>query len=167
MAWYVVSTRPNQEARAAEHLARQGFAPWLPQIRKTRRHARRIDTVAAPLFPGYLLVALDTARQPWRAINGTCGVRHVICRGEQPAAVPEAFIAELRARREADGFFAAPEPGLRRGDQVRLLEGPFSDHVATILRLGEGERERVWLLLDLLGRQVTTQAMRRDITAAA
>lgn len=165
MPWYVVSTRPNQESRAAQHLARQGFAPLLPQIRKTRRHARKIEIIAAPLFPGYLFIAFDAARQAWRAVNGTCGVQRLICQGDRPVPLPESFVAQLLARRDDDGFFAAPEPGLRRGDQVRLLAGPFADCVASILRLGEGER--VWLLLDVLGRAVTTETARRDIVAVA
>lgn len=165
MTWYVVSTKPHQEARAAEHLARQGFAPLLPQYRKTRRHARKIETVAAPLFPGYLFVAFDAARQAWRSVNGTCGVQRLICQGDRPLALPESFIAQLQARRDGEGFFAAPEPALHGGDRVRLLAGPFADYVATILRLGE--RERVWLLLDILGRAVTTEATRQDIAAVA
>ena len=165
MNWYVVSTRVNQEARAAEHLARQGFTPFLPQYRKTRRHARKIETIAAPLFPGYLFVAFDAARQAWRSVNGTCGVQRLICQGDRPLALPEDFVPELLARRDGEGFFAPPEPDLRRGDQVRLLAGPFADHVATILRLGESER--IWLLLDILGRAVTTEAARRDIAAVA
>lgn len=165
MSWYVVSTRPNQEARAAQHLARQGFAPLLPQFRKTRRHARKIETIAAPLFPGYLFVAFDAARQAWRSVNGTCGVQRLICQGERPVALPDDFMAQLLARRDDEGFFAAPQPDLRRGDRVRLLAGPFADCVATILRLGESER--VWLLLDVLGRQVTAQAARQDIATVA
>ncbi len=158
MSWYAVSTRPHQESRAAQHLGRQGFDVWLPQFRKTRRHARRIETVAAALFPGYLFVGFDPARQPWRSINGTCG-------GESPVAVPDSFIAELWARRSADGFLAAPEADLHAGDRVRFRDGPFAECVAKILRLDEGCR--VWLLLDLLGQSVTTTVARDDIVAAA
>ena len=165
MSWYVVSTRAHQEARAAQHLARQGFVPLLPQFRKTRRHGRKIETIAAPLFPGYLFVGFDESRQAWRSVNGTCGVQRLICQGDRPVALPEGFVAQLLARRDGEGFFAAPEPDLRRGDQVRLLAGPFADCVATILRLGESGR--VWLLLDVLGRAVTAEANRRDIAAVA
>jgi transcriptional antiterminator RfaH len=49
--WYVVHTQSYQEARAELNLRRQGFEVWLPLSRRRRRHARRIDTVLAPLFP--------------------------------------------------------------------------------------------------------------------
>jgi transcriptional antiterminator RfaH len=165
MSWHAVATRPREEAVVVRHLVRQGFEPWLPQFRMTRRHARRVEFAAAPLFPGYLFVALDAERQPWRSVNGTRGVRHLICQGDRPAIVPDAFIDELRSRRDAGGFVVLPQPELRPGDRVRFRGGPFAAQVATILRVGEGDR--VWLLMELLGRPVTTAARREDIVAAA
>jgi transcriptional antiterminator RfaH len=158
VSWYAVSTRAHQETRAAQHLIRQGYEIWLPQTRRARRHARRVDMSPAALFPGYLFVAFDS-------INGTCGVQRLICRGDQPVVVPQGFMDELRARRDSEGFIALPEPEFRTGDIVRLREGAFADHVATILRF-EG-RDRVWLLMDVLGRPVMTAAPREDIVAAA
>ena len=53
---------------------------------------------------------------------GTLGL---IMDGLQPARVPDAVIAELRAR-ECNGLIELPKPrGLRRGDQVRIIRGPF------------------------------------------
>lgn len=164
MRWYVVSTRPHQETRASLNLNRQGFDVWLPQVRKIRRHARQIESVTKPLFPGYLFIALDSSRQPWHSINGTCGVRRLICQGDNPISVPASFIKELRARRGADGLFATPESVFHPGGKVRFLDGPFADCVATILRLSDNER--IWLLLDLLGRPVT-MTVRQSIIAAA
>jgi hypothetical protein len=52
----------------------------MPRYRKSRRHVRRVETVAAPLFPGYVLVAIDMATQRWLSIStdhrgghGWCG----------------------------------------------------------------------------------------------
>ena len=146
------------------NLTRQGFDVWLPQIRKARRHARRVDTVTGPLFPGYLFVSFDSLRQPWHSINGTCGVRRLICQEDQPIPVPNSFITELQGRRDADGYFTAMKSAWLPGSKVRFLEGPFADCVVTILKLSDGER--VWVLLDMLGRPVATMA-RQDIIAAA
>ena len=54
--WYVAQTQANAENKAVAHLARQGFATYLPRYLKRRSHARRVDVVAAPLFPRYLFV---------------------------------------------------------------------------------------------------------------
>ena len=57
--WYVVQSQPNAELKAVAHLNRQGFATYLPRYLKRRRHARRVEIIAAPLFPRYLFVSID------------------------------------------------------------------------------------------------------------
>jgi transcriptional antiterminator RfaH len=92
MVWCVVNSLPHQEARAKANLVRQGYRAWLPTIRRSRRHARRIETVLAPLFPGYLFVDLDPTQQIWSPINGTGGVRRLLCDNMRPASVPDSFM---------------------------------------------------------------------------
>ena len=79
--WFVVQTQPNAENKAVAHLARQGFVTYLPRYLKRRRHARRVDIVAAPLFPRYLFVVIDMTAQRWRSIYSTVGVSRLICNG--------------------------------------------------------------------------------------
>src|SRR5664279_2121840 len=94
--WYVVQTQPNAESKAVAHLERQGFATYLPRYLKRRRHARRVDVVAAPLFPRYFFVAADLAAQRWRSIYSTVGVSSIVCNGEIPSSVPDHIIASLK-----------------------------------------------------------------------
>jgi transcriptional antiterminator RfaH len=82
-AWYVVHTHPRAEAKALLNLDRQGFSCYLPRYLKRRRHARRLETVAAPLFPRYLFVALDLACQRWWSIRSTFGVADLVFNGEK------------------------------------------------------------------------------------
>ena len=51
IGWYAVYTQPHAETKAAWHLNRQGFEIYVPRYLKRRRHARKIETVAVPLFP--------------------------------------------------------------------------------------------------------------------
>ncbi len=86
--WYVVHTKPSCETRAAFHLERQSYRVFFPRIGKQVRHARVTRRVFEPLFPTYLFVHLDPAREPWRSINGTHGVVGLVMQGERPAAGP-------------------------------------------------------------------------------
>src|SRR5579864_6556089 len=122
--WYVVQTHVNGEAKAAQHLLRQGYEIYLPRYLKRRRHARKIDFVAKPLFPRYTFVAIDTATQRWRAIQSTQGVSHLVCNGDQPAAVPDGVLGALKAREDGRGFVRMEgKPMFARGDRVRVLAG--------------------------------------------
>ena len=126
-AWCAVNTLPRQERRAELNLRRQGISVFLPHLWKTRRHARKVDQVLEPLFPGYLFVCLDTAVSPWRMVNGTYGVRALVMQGGQPAHVPDGFVERLRANTDADGALRLPEPDIKPGDRMRLIHGAFRD----------------------------------------
>lgn len=159
--WYVVNTLPHQEARADQNLRRQRFTTLLPVTKKTRRHARRIDTVLAPLFPGYLFVQLDLAEQRWSSINGTFGVKRLLSNGQLPTQAPTDFITALQEMIDEDGIAAVPAPELQPGQQVRIAAGPFADTIAAVLHLSPGERVKV--LLDVLGGGVSATMPRRAV----
>src|SRR6201987_5144494 len=104
LRWFVAQTHSPAEAKATAHLNRQGFEIYFPRYLKRRRHARRIETVAAPLFPRYLFVAIDLNIQRWRSIQSTIGVTHLVCNGDEPATVSNGVIEQLRGREDERGF---------------------------------------------------------------
>ena len=105
--WYVVQTHAHAETKAIAHLARQGFKAYLPRYLKRRRHARRIETVSAPLFPRYLFVTIDMVCQRWRAIRSTIGVARLVCNGDDPVPVADNIIETLKRARMATALSAA------------------------------------------------------------
>jgi transcriptional antiterminator RfaH len=159
--WYVVQTQPHAERKAMGHLIRQGFVAYLPRCLERRRHARKIETVAAPLFPRYLFVTVDMETQRWRCIHSTFGVSRLVCNGDDPAAV----VAALRAREDAGGFVQlVRRPRFASGERVRIIDGVFADTLG--LFEGMADRERVAILLDLLGRKVRVLLDEGAIAAA-
>jgi transcriptional antiterminator RfaH len=163
--WFVAHTQPNAEAKAVANLNRQGFEAYFPRYLKRRRHARKVDTVAAPLFPRYVFVAVDISAQRWRSIYSTVGVARLVCNGDEPAAVPDAVVAALREREDDGGFIKLDfRPSFRPGEMVRVLDGAFSSCLG--LFEGMADRERIAILLDLLGRKVRV-VLDADLVAAA
>ena len=151
--WYVAHTHPRSEMKALAHLRRQGFFAYLPQYLKRRRHARRTEAVRAPLFPGYLFVRMDIDRMLWRAIRSTVGIRHLICNGESPVAVPEGVVEDIRAREDETGVVPVREPApFQPGESVHVTRGVLRDQVG--LFECASDEERVVVLLTLLGRQL-------------
>ncbi len=149
--WYVVQTHPRAEAKAAAHLARQGLEVYLPRYLRRRRHARRVDVVAAPLFPRYLFVKIDMLTQRWRAIRSTFGVAQLVCQGDTALPVATGIVAGLRHREDERGYVRL-DPGFVPGGKIRIVEGAFRDCPG--LFEGMTDSERVSVLLDLLGRKV-------------
>jgi transcriptional antiterminator RfaH len=163
--WYVARTQPNAENKAVTHLSRQGFVTYLPRYLKRRRHARRVDVVSAPLFPRYLFVEIDTAIQRWRSIYSTIGVSQLVCSGDAPTPVSDQVVTLLKSREDAAGFIQFERrPPFRVGDKIRILDGVFCDCLG--LYDGMSDRDRVTILLDLLGRKVRVQADAEAVAAA-
>ena len=86
------------------------------------------------------------------------------CRGcpyGPPTPVPDRIITDLWAR-ERNGLVVLPaKPGLRRGDQVRITRGPMAEHLA--IYEGMKGRERVEVLLAILGSEQRVELSRRDV----
>lgn len=158
----MVHTDASAEEKAWRNLRQQQFEAYLPRYRKRRRHARRVEEVIRPLFPRYLFVRLND-EQPWRPINGTLGVRYIVCRGDRPARLPDDIVNEIKAREDEDGLVRLEPSRFARGAKVRLLAGPFADHVGLFEEMLD--QDRVILLLDLLGRPVRVRAL-IDVVAA-
>jgi transcriptional antiterminator RfaH len=161
--WYVVSTQPQKEERAREHLARQGFDVYLPRWRKRRSHARRIEWVPAPLFPRYLFVGFDIEITRWRAINSTFGVSHLVCTGGMPLSMPGGIVEDIRAREATSGLIEI-KPAFRKGQSVIVGEGAFLDQIGLFERMNDDER--VIILLNLLGREVRVKVPTHSVRAA-
>ncbi len=151
--WYVAHTHAGAEAKAGRHLEEQGFATYLPRYRKRRRHARRTDWVESPLFLRYIFVAIDPDKTRWRAIQSTVGVVHLVCHGSCPTPVPAGVIEDIRAREDETGLVPVPaEDRLHKGEHVQIRHGALHGQIG--LYDCASDRTRVFVLLELLGREV-------------
>jgi transcriptional antiterminator RfaH len=162
--WYLVHTQPHSERKAALHLGVQGFKTHFPQIQKTIRHARRLMTVRAPLFPRYVFLILDLGRDRWLSVRSTVGVSSLFTCEERPVPVPQGVVEALVARTDEAGL-ALFDAGFAMGQTVRILSGPFADFVGTLQRLDAAGRVRV--LLTMMGTAVPVTLHRSVLLPAA
>ncbi len=100
MTWYLIYTKPRQEAVALTNLSRQGFECYLPMLRVEKIRNRKPALVAEAMFPRYLFIRLDTSDsgQSWSPIRSTLGVNQMVKLGGQPAKVGAQLIDLIRFR---------------------------------------------------------------------
>ena len=144
--WIVVHTQAQRERLAVEHIRNQGFETYCPLFKRRISHARSVQEVLRPLFPGYVFVALDPQREQWRPLISTVGVRAVLRNGDRPSTLDPKFIEALRAR-EVAGAITQPIAPYEVGDRVRITGGAFGGLVASVLRLDDAKRLTVLLSL--------------------
>ena len=143
--WYLIQTKPRQEARAEEHLARQHFECFRP-VRTPVQGLKGRRSSNEELFPGYLFLRMDEANN-WYPIRSTRGVCRVVAFGGQPCPVPDTLIDQIRARM-APAVDA--ETAFTRGETVMVRTG--NNEVQAIFLCADGE-ERAVILLNLLQRE--------------
>lgn len=169
MQWYCAYTKPDGELWARSNLWERGFEVYLPLYQKRRRHARRTSWVEAPLFPHYLFLRADFAGQSARAVAFAPGIVNLVRFGEHPAVVRNSVIAEIRAREGADGLIdldngKGAASRFQAGDRVLIEEGALCAQVG--LFQTRVDAERVFILLNLLGRDVRAIVNARSLRAA-
>lgn len=153
--WYLVYTKPRQEEIAVTNLARQAYGVYLPHVRQARKRQGRRVMVVEPLFPRYLFISLDAQTDNWGPIRSTLGVASLVRFGQEPARVPDQLITFLKTREDTEGLHDWAEPVFEAGHRVRVAEGAFQGYEGILL--AHTSRERVVVLLDILGRQVRTK----------
>ncbi|NAT24375.1 transcription/translation regulatory transformer protein RfaH [Pseudomonas syringae] len=144
--WYLIQTKPRQEARAEEHLRRQNFECFRPLRAAAKKIAAKAQAEEA-LFPGYLFIRMDQVHDNWYPIRSTRGVSRIVTFGGHPVPVRDHLIEQIRQR------LSTPTPVLRftQGDQVMITTGSWCD-VEAIFLTTDGT-ERAVILLNMLQRQ--------------
>jgi transcription antitermination factor NusG len=167
--WYVAAIDPGNDYRVHREVVAAGFAlAWLVECRIRRRDAKRgvMFTAPEPAFPGYLLVPLDLARDPWPAIEEVDGVERLLRRAgaESPAPIRGEAVARLRADIDIAGGVVIIEEGSRarwkelvektlkreeifaKDQRLRIVAGPYTGFEG--LYQEPRPEERIKMLLD-------------------
>lgn len=159
--WFAAQLRPNQLVRARTNLERQGYHCFMPHLPSTVRKRGKLVQSFVPVFPGYIFVSI-APDQPWYPVNNTYGVLRLVMRdGQTPQPVPEPVMTHLLAQTGPDGIFTVT-PDLAPGDRVRILSGPWAEHVVEVDRLSGPER--VGVLLEMMGQATRLELDRRHLS---
>lgn len=152
--WYLIQTKPHQELRAEENLARQGFACYRPVVGQGAR--------PQPLFPGYLFIRLDQQHDNWFPIRSTRGVARIVSFGPQPLAVADELVNDIRQRLLE--MPARPASRFEHGQVVRVRAGACE---VEAIFLSDDGTERALILLNLLQREQRVRVPLSQLSAAA
>ena len=153
--WFILQFKSNSHHQAAKNLNRQGFETFLPLHDATSRKLSRFINTSKPLFPGYMFIKFDRAESEWHKINNTYGVSRLITFNSILKSIPTRFVDSLMKRYDLSGKLL-PIQKLKKGDEVRVLKGPFANFIATVEQYEADHR--IWILMDLMGRKTKIQS---------
>ncbi|MDB2517630.1 KOW motif-containing protein [Amylibacter sp.] len=153
--WFILQFKSNSHHQAGKNLTQQGFKIFLPLHDTTVRKSSRFINTSKPLFPGYMFIKFDRTESKWRKINNTYGVSRLITFNSILKSVPSIFVDNLMKRYDPSGKLI-PIERMKKGDKVKILEGPFANFIATVEKYETDQR--IWVLMDLMGRKSKIQA---------
>ena len=158
--WYLVQSKPRNEARALENLLRQGYETYLPLIEVERLQRGKLLKKQEPLFSRYLFLHLEEGNDNWGPIRSTLGVAGMVRFGQAYAAVSDPVIEAIRERTQEirKMLFAS-------GDNVQVVSGPLVG-LEGVFEIADGE-QRSFVLLEFMQKQQRVSISTADLRPAA
>jgi transcriptional antiterminator RfaH len=154
-AWYCLRTHMKREHIAAAHLRQlPGVEVFNPQLRLMRctRRGRFCNTES--LFPNYLFARFELESM-LEKVGCTPAVKFVLRFGGQLPEIPDAVIEDLQQQlAEVNSEVLTDAPV--EGEEVEIASGAFCGTKAVVTRVLPA-KQRVRILLDVMGRSVTTE----------
>ena len=103
------------------------------------------------LFPGYLLIEMEMNDQTRFLVTNTPGVSAFIGTTSGPQPLDQADIDRILGRIEKKPTKEKPEIPYQVGEQVRVIDGPFTGFSGLIDEV-DGERGKVKVMVSIFGR---------------
>ena len=119
--WYVIYTFPNLEKKILKELVKKSITAYLPMQRVIRQWSDRKKELHIPLFPNYVFI--NTTEKERGNLYNINGILKFIVFGGKPAVVSNDEIENIM-RFENSAFEV--EPNLVQGDDVMIINGPFT-----------------------------------------
>lgn len=149
--WYVVRTKPNNEALASSMLEHNGYEVFFARVVTPTfkpGHRRLV-----PLFPGYLFIRCDESEVGSPQVHNLPGMAGWVRMGDDIPSVPAHVIHDLRNRLELMNVTGGVWRRYRCGDSVRVKSGRI-EGLVKVLEEPKSPEARVMVLIEFLGRQV-------------
>jgi len=161
--WFVVHTYSGHEERVKRNLeqriksmdsAGEIFQIIIPTEDEIEVRGGQKRTVTKKILPGYVLVQMKMDEHSWSVVRNTPGVTGFVGSGNIPTPLQEGEASEILRQMSAE----APKVkvGFRKGQSVRVTDGPFIDFVGVVDEINM-EKGKVRVFLSLFGKETPVE----------
>ncbi len=107
-------------------------------------------------YPGYILVRLDLDDETWHIVNNTAKVTGFLGGKDKPAPISDEEAARVVSRMEEGHLKPQPKHSFEEGDEIRVIDGPFSNFNGTVDEVNP-EKGKVKVLVSIFGRSTPVE----------
>ena len=139
--WYIVHTQTGCEDKVKTHIETMaktgGMAELVAQamvptekVSEIKEGKKKIST--RKFFPGYVLVEMELTDETWYLIKNTPGVSGFVGSSRKPVPLQNSEVEAILKQAEQAKEKPMPKVLFKKGEGVRVLEGPFINFNGTI-----------------------------------
>lgn len=159
--WYVIHTFSGYENRVKQtldeaikkndlsELITQVVLPMENVVEMSKSGTRR--TSSRKFFPGYLLVRMELTDLTWHLVKDTPKVTGFLGDKNVPAPISDEEAARVLMQMEEGVKKPKPKFHFDEGDEVKVIEGPFTNFTGTVEEVNE-DKGKLRVLISIFGR---------------
>ena len=163
-SWYAVHTIAGHENKVRDVLTRRAqveglwdydiFEILIPTEKELHtRNGKRVEK-DRKVFPGYILVNMMLSDDAFKLVKSTSGVTGFVQSGNKPIPLENYEVTRIMSNLEASQ--EAPKVAWNKGENIRVVEGPFSDFSGKIEEV-MGDKEKLKVLINIFGRDTPVE----------
>ncbi len=161
--WYIIHTYVGHEEKVRNKLLQRIksmdagnkiLRVEIPKENEIEIRSGQRRTVEKKMFPGYMLVQMAMDHDSWKVVRETPGVTGFVGNGKDATPLEENEASKIL--RQKDEGVAQVKIGFKKGESIRVMDGPFTDFIGTVdeINMSKG---KVKVLLTLFGRETSVE----------
>ncbi len=113
-------------------------------------------TSSRKFYPGYILVNIALDDETWHIVNDTAKVTGFLGGREKPTPISDAEAEQILNRMEAGKLKPKPKFFFEYGDEIRVIDGPFTNFNGTVEEVNH-EKGKIRVLVSIFGRSTPVE----------
>lgn len=158
--WYVVHTYSGYENKvklALEERISSSSHPekfgeiLIPTEQVVELVKGKRKTSSRKFYPGYILVQMELAEDTWHLVKDTPKVTGFLGGHDTPSPVTDEEAEQIIAQVEAGKLKPQPKYLFEPGDEIRVIDGPFTNFTGTVEDV-KPDKGKIRVLVSIFGR---------------
>jgi transcriptional antiterminator NusG len=158
--WFIVHTLSGSERKAKklleEEIKSSGLDEKFGEILIPTENVSRIrggkrQIVERQLYPGYILIQMEMSEDTIRLVTQTPGVMSFLGSRLKPQSLREEEVKRILTAVETEKGTVSSEIPFKRGESVKVAEGPFTDFTGVVEELYPS-RGKLKVMVTIFGR---------------
>jgi len=160
LQWYVVHTYSGYENKVMASLEEQiTLFPHPEKFGKILIPTEQVvelvkgkrKTSSRKFYPGYILVQMELTDETWHIVKETPKVTGFLGGRDKPAPLSDKEADQIMNQVEAGKSKPQPKFSFETGDEVRVIDGPFTNFTGTVENV-KPDKGKIRVLVSIFGR---------------